>query len=260
MTHFVTEALDLCRSAAVAAAQEALQTWDQQHITTRKGRADFFTEVDLAAERQIVAAIQERFPDHGILTEEVLSQNTDAPFLWVIDPIDGTMNYISGLPFFSVSVALLHHGRPLVGVVVDPYHNEVFHAVRDQGAFCNQEPIHVSQQQELSQCSLGTELHHSPHNVRHPVLQPGFTGSVGNVRMLGSTCLGLAYAACGRLDMAFYLNANPWDIAAGSLLVQEAGGLTVDWEGCYQPLQKGDLLAGPRPLVEALQAAFHPGA
>ena len=259
MKQSLNEALDFCRTTAGSAANGALRAWRSEHTLTRKGRADFFTEADLTAERHIVSAIQDRFPEHGILTEEVLSQNIDAPYLWVIDPIDGTMNYISGIPFFSVSVALLHHGRPLVGAVVDPYHDEVFSAAQGQGAFCNDHPIQVSQQTDLTQSSLGTELHDSPQNVRHPVLHPDFTKRVGNVRMLGSTCLGMAYAASGRLDMAFYLQTNPWDIAAGALLVREAGGLAVNWDGHFRPLNAADMLSGPPVFVEAFRAAFVPG-
>lgn len=224
---------------AIAAAQlggklliDSLSSEQRQQIE-RKQEFDFVTAVDRQSESAIMEFLRRRHPDHGILAEE--SGGSQAhEYLWIVDPLDGTQNYIHGFPMFAVSVALQHRGDLLVGAVIDPVRNEVFHAERDRGAFLNGQPMRVSQTRDLSQCLIGTGF---PFRAKH-LTAPYFKAltalfdKISDFRRAGSAALDLAYIACGRLDGFWEVTLNAWDIAAGTLLIQEAGGKVTDlWGG-----------------------------
>ena len=218
------------------AAQRAGQVIRDRFLTDKevrfKGRADIVTDVDLAAERVILDLLRSEFPQFSILSEESNPVETGSPYTWVIDPIDGTRNFAEGIPHFCVVVALAKGSDVVMGVTYDPIKEETFTAQLGQGAFLNGEPMSVSTRQEIPDCVLGFDLGYVDSKAATALdmirsLWPGFQ----TMRLLGSSALGMAYAAAGRLDLYFHHSLSPWDSAAGLLLAREAGGNVVDRQG-----------------------------
>lgn len=212
----------------------------------RVGGIDIVTNADMSSERAIISHIRQRFPEHDILAEET-SQNLNggSPWLWVVDPLDGTVNFAHNYPHFAISIALLEKGTIVAGVVCDPLKRETYLAMRGQGAFLNGRPVRVSKPQTLNRSMVGTGFPYdkafsSENNLTEfsRVLP-----KVQGMRRLGSAALDLAYVACGRLDGFWELKLKPWDIAAGILLVEEAGGLVTDRFGRVMRLDSPSILA-----------------
>ncbi len=198
-----------------------------------KGRIDLVTEVDVLSEQCIRRRIQARFPDHAILAEEGGLTETASAFRWIVDPLDGTTNYAHGYPFFSVAIAVEWQGEIIVGVVYDPLRDELFSAAKGQGARCNGRPLHVSGVTSLEHALLVTGF---PYNVKASPQKnldhfSAFLDVAQAIRRDGSAALDLAYVAAGRFDGFWELNLAPWDMAAGSLLVTEAGGQVTAFNG-----------------------------
>ncbi|HPE61324.1 MAG TPA: inositol monophosphatase family protein [Thiolinea sp.] len=222
---------------------------------------DFVSEVDRQSEAMIIQALRRAYPDHAILGEESgLLGREDADYQWLVDPLDGTTNFLYGLPLYTVSIALRHKGRLLVGVVYDPQHDELFAAARGEGATLNNRRIRVSSRPSMEGALLGSgipfkagqDLDGYLETLR--VLIPGTAG----VRRCGSAALDLAYVACGRFDAFWEFRLNAWDIAAGILLVQEAGGLVGDPWGGNSQLQSGDTLAASPKVFKEMLQRLHP--
>ncbi len=223
-----------------------------------KGAADIVTATDLEAQALIVRRIRRKFPTHGILAEEGLDVVAGAEWRWIVDPLDGTKNFAHGLPSFSVSIAAERDGRVELGVVLNPIHDELFVAVRGCGAWCNGRPIRVSEARNLGQAFLGTGL---PHRVRR------FAGSVGRtftrfaisslgVRDHGAGALDLCYVACGRFDGYWEIDQSPWDIAAGGLIVEEAGGRMSNFRGRAFDIFGGETVASNGKIHEQILAVL----
>jgi myo-inositol-1(or 4)-monophosphatase len=198
-----------------------------------KSAYEVVTEVDRASEELIVAAIHDAFPDHAILAEEGGSIGRTSPFLWIIDPLDGTNNYAHGFPFFSVSIALMEEDNLIIGVVFNPLHNELFYAERGAGSWCNEQRLRISDTPTLAAALVSTGFPYdfattTDNNAQQFVRIQARTQGV---RRGGSAALDLAYVAAGRLDAHWELRLKPWDTAAGALLVLEAGGRLSDWRG-----------------------------
>lgn len=198
-----------------------------------KGAVDIVTEVDRASEELIMARIKKAFPGHGILTEESPELRKDSPFKWVIDPLDGTTNYSHGFPFFCVSIAFEEAGEVTLGVVYDPMLDELFVAERGKGSSLNGERISVSKITELGRGLLATGF---PYDLRVSKANnldhfSAFAVKAQAIRRAGSAALDLCYLACGRFDGYWEMKLRPWDTAAGSLMVREAGGLVTDFSG-----------------------------
>ena len=202
---------------------------------SKKGAIDLVTEADVAVETMFRNMIAERFPDHTILAEEFgQDQNTrNASHCWVFDPIDGTNNYAHGLPIFCSSLALEIDGRGMIGAVYDPTRRELFVAERGGGAFLNGEPIHTSEAATLVESMLVTGFPYDVHKRIPEIvgLFGEFVGRARAVRRLGSAALDLCYVAAGRMDGFWEQDLKPWDIAAGALIVEEAGGRITDFAG-----------------------------
>jgi len=202
---------------------------------SNKGDIDLVTESDLASEKLIVERVRSHYPRHTILAEEsgeaVIAGPTQSDWKWIIDPLDGTTNYAHGYPCFCVSIAVERSGQMEIGVVYDPMRDEMFAAERGQGATLNDRRIRVSNIEDLNQAMLCTGF---PYDVRtRPDFARGFTNFTMHaqaVRRDGSAALDLAYVACGRFDGFWEDGLNPWDIAAGVLLIEEAGGLVTDFQ------------------------------
>lgn len=212
----------------------------------QKSDRDYVTEVDQRAEAMIVREISRHYPDHGIVAEEQEKRiNPKADVQWYVDPLDGTTNFIHGYPHFSISIAAWKDGKPLLAVVHDPVRNETFEAKNGGGAFLNRRRLRVSSEKRLSHASFASGL---PSYDRQSldVFQKRMAAcmpAVDTYRRGGSAALDLAYVAAGRLDAYWEANLKPWDIAAGILLVQEAGGLVSALDGSSVDLENGSILA-----------------
>jgi len=223
-----------------------------------KNKNDFVTQVDKAAEQAIIGVIHAAYPDHSILAEE--SGDTPgarAEHRWVIDPLDGTTNYIHGFPQYCVSIALEHRGVPTHGVVYDPGKNELFTASRGRGAFLDDRRMRVSKCIRLQDALVGTGFPYkevSRLDLYMRQLRTMMTSSAG-VRRAGAAALDLAYVAAGRLDAFWEMGLSRWDMSAGALLIQEAGGMVADLQGAADFLDRGEIAAAtPKVLAELLAA------
>jgi len=218
---------------------------------------DFVTQVDQAAEEAIIEIVRKAHPDHGFLAEESGKTPGEAEYVWIIDPLDGTTNFIHGFPQYCVSIAVEHRGALTHGVVYDPVKNELFTTSKGRGAFLNDRRIRVSKCTRLKESLVGTgfpfkEL--SRLDLYTGQLRNLIQGSAG-VRRAGAAALDLAYVACGRLDAFWEMGLSPWDMAAGALLIQEAGGLVGDFSGEARYLQSGDMSAAtPKVFPQLLEA------
>ncbi|MBI3449627.1 MAG: inositol monophosphatase [Acidobacteria bacterium] len=228
-----------------------------------KARNDFVTAVDRESEAAVVGVIAARHPDHAILAEESAATDGGGAIRWIIDPLDGTTNFIHGFPIFCVSIAaaVSRPGKPsgedvVAGVVFDPLREELFTATKGGGAYLNGERLHVSGQRELSGCLLATGF---PFRAQHLLAKylrifEDLHGATQGIRRPGSAALDLAYVACGRVDGFFEMCLSPWDMAAGSLLIVESGGASREFEGGDGYLATGNIVAGPPRILESLLA------
>ncbi|MGB2818524.1 MAG: inositol monophosphatase family protein [Burkholderiaceae bacterium] len=218
-----------------------------------KGRSDFVTEVDRAAEQAIVDILLKAYPDHAILAEEA-GASGESEYTWIIDPLDGTTNFIHGFPQYAVSIALRHREHVTQAVVFDPTRNELFTASRGRGAFLNERRIRVSRRTKLSECLIGTgfpfrSFEHLDEYVR---MFRSVTELTAGIRRPGAAALDLAYVAAGRLDGFWEIGLSPWDMAAGSLLILEAGGLVSDFKGEAAYLEEGRIVCGAPKIFPQL--------
>ena len=222
---------------------------------------DFVTEVDHASEAAIIEALLTAYPDHGILAEESGSQhgNPDADHIWIIDPLDGTTNFIHGFPVYCVSIALQVRGRIEQAVVYDPSRNDLFTATRGRGAFLNDRRIRVSKRTQLKECLISTGFpFRAGDNFNHYLLMMGdVMQKTAGLRRPGSAALDLAYVAAGYTEAFFETGLSPWDVAAGSLLVTEAGGLVGNFTGEPDFLEQREMLAGTPRIYGQLVPILH---
>jgi myo-inositol-1(or 4)-monophosphatase len=252
---------------AVRAAREAgsiiARNADQIDTLTinEKAENDFVSEVDRRAEQAIIRTLHKAYPDHAILAEESGTHEGN-DYEWIIDPLDGTTNFVHGFPHFAVSIALRHKNRLEQAVVYDPMREELFTASRGSGAQLNGKRIRVTERRGLEGALLGTGI---PFREEHMVymapylqmMQALIPGSAG-IRRAGSAALDLAYVAAGRLDGFWEIGLNPWDMAAGVLLIEEAGGLISDLTGKASHLQSGDVVAANPRLFKAMLQKIRP--
>jgi len=223
-----------------------------------KQARDFVTQIDDAAEQAILDVVRKSYPAHGFLAEESGASAGGEEYVWIIDPLDGTTNFIHGFPHYCVSIGVQHRGALAHAVVYDPGRNELFTASKGRGAFLNDRRIRVSKCTRVDEALVGTgfpfkELTRLELYTRQ--LTTMMRTSAG-VRRAGSAALDFAYVACGRLDAFWEMGLSPWDIAAGALLVQEAGGLVADLEGEQSYLQSGDVCAATPKVFPALLEAM----
>lgn len=225
----------------------------------QKSKNDFTTEVDRAAEQEIIKIIKAAFPEHAILAEES-GAHAGNDFVWVIDPLDGTTNFIHGFPQFAVSIALKIKGRLEVGVIYDPLRDELFTASKGGGAMLNNRKIRVTKQNSLKGSLIGTGFPFKKQQHLDAYLQMFRTICVdaAGIRRAGSAALDLAYLAAGRFDGFWEIGLCEWDMAAGILLVQEAGGVVTDFSFNDDYLNTGNLIAGNPRMQQLLYQAIQP--
>jgi len=242
-------ALTIARHAALESGKILQKRFSLPHKSKSKGRRNLVTEADLQSEKKIIGIIRAEFPGHGIVSEEAGELKAEREYKWIIDPLDGTNNYFFGIPIYCVNIALVRRGEPVLGLTYDPVRKELFQAVRGKGAYLNGRKIRVSGVQTLERASAGVDLGYNPERSRELLeIQARLWGQVHLVRLLGSSALGMAYAACGRLGLYFHKYVYPWDIAAGLLLVREAGGEVTDFKGRPVGVDSHEIVAGSKRL------------
>ncbi len=240
-------------------AIRALSRLDQLEVKA-KARNDYVTQVDHAAEQAVMDSIRKRYPDHAFLAEES-GHSGSSEFTWIVDPLDGTTNFLHGFPTFCVSIALRRRDTLEVAVVYDPCRQELFTAMRGRGAQLDGKRIRVSERKELDGALIGTGFPFRSNRRWMPVYLR-MLGSVmentAGVRRPGSAALDLSYVAAGRLDGFFEFGLEIWDTAGGTLMIQEAGGLITGLTGGESHLESGDVLAGNPKMHEALRVLLAP--
>jgi myo-inositol-1(or 4)-monophosphatase len=252
--HVLETAVEIAREGGALIAN-----YHQRHIPFEtKGEFDLVTEADRASEKLIVERLRSHFPTHAIVAEEGGGHESASEYCWFIDPLDGTTNFAHGFPMFCVSMGLQRAGEPIAGVVYDPIRGELFTAERGAGAFLNHHRIHVSPVKTVSDslASTGFPSRKRHHNINIHFYYQLAMASHG-VRRTGSAALDLSFVACGRLDFFWEFGLKPWDMAAGALLVQEAGGRVGDMQGGPLSVTESDhILADNGALHDEVLAAF----
>jgi myo-inositol-1(or 4)-monophosphatase len=250
--------LNVATRAALDASKIILQSLDRLDSinVTQKQRNDFVTGVDRTAEEIIIEQIKEKYPHHKILGEESGEHEgaNDNDITWIIDPLDGTANFIHAIPHFCISIAVKEKNRLIVGLVYDPIRNELFTAAKGEGARVNDRRIRVSPSKSLEGSILATGFPFKKHSVLSDYLKSFeklFT-QAADIRRAGSAALDLAYVAAGRYDGFWEFDLAPWDIAAGALLIREAGGMVTDLHGSDDYLKTGSLVAGNPRMLKAI--------
>lgn len=249
--------VNIAVNAARAAGNIIIRALDRPEKiqVSQKKPNDYVTDIDKQAEQEIINIIRKAHPNHGILGEESGEATGSDEYVWIIDPIDGTRNFIHGFPHFAVSIGISYKGKIEHGVIYDPVRQELFTATRGKGARLNDHRIRVSKNTQLQECliAMGSPLSRSADDIER------YTRSItellplcGDVRRAGAATLDLAYVACGRFDGFWEQGLKIWDIAAGTLLVKEAGGLVCDTNGSDDYLKTGNVVAGNPKIIKLL--------
>jgi myo-inositol-1(or 4)-monophosphatase len=243
------------KAARKAGALITRASFDLDKLTVRsKRQKDYVSEVDHAAEDAIISVLREAYPDHAILAEESGKSEAKSEYLWVIDPLDGTTNFLHGFPQYCVSIGMLHKGIPTQGVIFDPNRNELFTATRGVGAYLNDKRIRVSKTDRLEAALMGTgfpfrEVSNIDDYIR---MMRNMMLATSGIRRPGAAALDLAWVAAGRIDGFWEIGLSPWDMAAGALLVREAGGLIGDLDGNDKFMESGRVVASNAKLFAAI--------
>ena len=252
-------AVRAARSAGTVIVR-AFEQLDKVEVET-KGTNDFVSNVDLSAEKAIIDTILKSYPKHSIVSEEAGEiKGEDEDYQWIIDPLDGTTNFVKGIPHFAVSIALKVKGKLDQAVIYDPIRGELFTASRGKGAQLNGFRVRVNQHKDLSGAILGTgfPFKHKQHtNAYLDMFKTLFT-KTSDMRRAGSAALDLAYLASGRIDGFFEIGLKPWDTAAGELMVIEAGGLVTDFVGGHNHSRSGNIVAGSSRLLKEMLKDMRP--
>ncbi len=245
------EARDVAIDAALQAGAYIRAQYHQARRVTHKGVVDLVTQVDVEAERLIVSRLRASFPDHGILAEESPGAFAMAPARWIVDPLDGTTNFVHGVPHVAVSIGLEVSGRLEVGVIYDPHRDELFVAARGEGAYLNGRRIRVAQPVPLAEALLATGFPYDRrvHAAAYLAHVQAFMEHGQGIRRMGAAALDLAWVACGRYNGFWEFKLKPWDIAAGIVLVEEAGGVVSRRDGNAVRLDGGEIVAGHADVV-----------
>jgi myo-inositol-1(or 4)-monophosphatase len=243
------------KAARKAGSIIARASSDLDRLTVRSKRPkDYVSEVDHAAEEAIISVLLDAYPDHGILAEESGKKESNSEFVWVIDPLDGTTNFLHGFPQYCVSIGLLHKGIPTQAVIYDTNRDELFTATRGVGAYLNDRRIRVSKTEKLELALMGTgfpfrEVESIDDYIR---MMRNIMLTTSGIRRPGAAALDLAWVAAGRIDGFWEIGLAPWDMAAGALLVREAGGLIGDLDGNDKFMESGRVVAANAKLFSAI--------
>lgn len=244
MRDYLIVAMEAAQSAGKI-IKDRIGTISSEEIT-QKSVSDYVTEVDLYSEKTIINHIKKHFPTHQIMAEESSNNYKTAEYLWIIDPLDGTTNFIHGFPVVAISIALMYKGELVLGVIHDPARNETFYSELGSGAFLNGKKIRVSTLSlpEMSLIATGFPFRNKQYIPDYIKIFQSLLYSVSDLRRAGAAAIDLAYVACGRVDGFFEFALSAWDIAAGVILIKEAGGIVSDFEGGEEYLKTGHIIAG----------------
>ncbi len=253
--------LPVARRAALEAGRYLLQGLNQKKRVAFKGQVDLVTSFDRKSEEMIYSRLGQAFPDHSFLAEEEIHQERASDYLWLVDPLDGTTNYAHGLPVFCVSIALAFRNEIILGLVYDPSREELYTATRGQGAYLNGKPIRVSKTRKLGRSLLATGFPYDVRTSQDNNLDhfASFAVRAQAIRRLGSAALDLCYVACGRFDGYWEKKLKPWDLAAGALLVEEAGGRVSNLEGEKFNLSSPHIVASNGYIHRSMLDILSPG-
>lgn len=253
--------LNIAVRAARSAGDLILRSTDNiGHLQVdQKGKNDFASEVDRKSEREIINIIRAAYPDHAILAEESGAHKGNE-FVWIIDPLDGTTNFLHGFPQYAVSIALKHKGKLEVGVIYDPLRDELFTARRGGGAMLNNRRIRVTRQSSMKGALIGTgfPFKTAAHLDAYVGMFKSITTDSAGIRRAGSAALDLAYVAAGRLDGFWEIGLMEWDMAAGVLLIKEAGGVVTDFSFNDKYIESGNLIAGNPKMHQIMYQLIEP--
>lgn len=258
----LTKALLVVEEAAAFIRSKAKDISDSDiEVKSRNSLVSF---VDKTAEEMLVKGLSAILPEAGFITEEGTVAQRKSAYTWIIDPLDGTTNFLQHIPFYAVSVGLLHEDELVVGIVYDVEHHEVFYAWKGGGAWCNGERIFTSNKKEITDAMVATGFPYAARDVVPELIRvfDYFLKNGRGLRRLGSAALDLAYVACGRFDVYYESRLNAWDIAGGILLVEEAGGKVTDFEGGVTMLESGNLISANGYIhddaVSIIRSIYHP--
>ncbi|GAN33647.1 MAG: inositol monophosphatase [Candidatus Brocadia sinica] len=262
--HDLNTYLEVAREAALHAGVILKEHFGKvcPSMIDEKAKNDYVTDVDKKSEEIIKGHIKSHFNNHGILAEESLEEKNTSAFLWIIDPLDGTLNYIHGLPNFAISIALEIEGNLAVGLIYDPLRENTYSAMKGHGSFKNNKRIQVSHSKTLNTSLIATGFPYRIKDIIDPYLKvfKDFFMCATGIRRGGSACLDLAYTAEDIFGGFFECALSPWDMAAGALLVEEAGGMVTDFKGNDQYLKTGNIIAGSKgvhhEMLEIIQKTF----
>jgi myo-inositol-1(or 4)-monophosphatase len=247
--------LEVAIAAAKGAGEILLSNFGSVKQIKHKSQGNLVSEADLLSEKFIIEFLTGEYPDCNILAEESNSSAPVTGLTWVVDPLDGTNNYVFGIPFFGVNVALVEGEDILLGVTYDPLRGELFRAEKGRGAYLNDLPIQVSKESSLLTAVLGFDLGYNRERGWDMLdVADKLWGQVHCARLLGSSAMGLAYVACGRISLYYHLYLFPWDIASGLLLVSEAGGKVTDWQGNPASHRSKEIIASNSKLHREFMA------
>jgi myo-inositol-1(or 4)-monophosphatase len=249
-------ALEVASQAAEEAGSLLLEHMHgERQLSYKEGRANIVTEVDVLVEKKVIALLRSEYPDHNILSEESPAVTNDSRYTWVVDPLDGTNNYVYGIPVFSVAIALMSQDEVLLGLTYDPVRKELFVARKGGGASLNGRPISVSRRDSMERAFIGCDLGYDREaGARMLDTIRAIWPRMAGLRIMGSAVLGLAYVACGRFDLYLHRYLYPWDMASGILLVGEAGGEITDWAGKPANAFGQQIIAGNKALHRQMLA------
>ena len=247
------ETIDICKITGQFIREQLNQI--KASDIEQKGRHDFVSYVDKTAEEMLVKALYKIFPEAGFIAEEGTSTVRGERYNWVIDPLDGTTNFLHGLPCFSISVALVDQDEPVIGVVYEINLDECFSATKGGGAFLNGKPIHVSKEKDMEKALIATGFPYSDYSLlpKYMLIFDYLIRNATGVRRLGSAAVDLAYVACGRFEFFYEYSLKHWDVAAGILLVTEAGGVVTDFSGGNKHLFGQEMLASNEAIYNEAQ-------
>jgi len=235
---------------AARKAGEILKTHFREKTQVKyKGRANIVTDIDLQSDKSLKSILRAEYPDHSILSEESEATEGNSSYKWILDPLDGTNNYSFGIPFFSIVIALTKGKDVLLGIIYDPLRNEMFSARKGKGATLNNSPIHVTRKKTVQESLIGLDLGYVDEKGKRSLeFITSLWPEMYAYRIMGSAALGMAYTACGRLDLYFHFLLYPWELACGQLLVTEAGGVVTDLEGKPPKIGQGSVISSNKAV------------
>ena len=252
-------ALEVATEAAKRAGEILLAHFRGEKEVRDKGRGDLVTGVDVLSEKAIIKSLANEYPDYNVLAEESASSITVTGYTWLVDPLAGTNNYVFGIPFFCINIALVKGNDILLGITYDPLRDELFRAEKGNGAYLNDSPIHVSGKASLQDSLLGFDPGYDKASGGELLrVVTGLWPEVFGLRAMGSASLALAYVACGRIDLYARRDVHPWDIASGLLLVREAGGRISDWQGKPADFRNKEIVAASGTLHREFMSRLKP--